>query len=80
MLGQARERAAERGQAPILLLDEIAAHLDQTRRAALFDELCALGAQSWMTGTEESLFADLGARGQFFRVDDAVVAPNGRSE
>jgi len=80
VLGQARERAAERGQAPILLLDEIAAHLDQTRRAALFDELCALGAQSWMTGTEESLFADLGARGQFFRVDDAVVAPNGRSE
>lgn len=76
VLGQARVRAAEQAQAPILLLDEIAAHLDQTRRAALFDELCALGAQSWMTGTEESLFADLGERGQFFRVNDAVVHPS----
>jgi DNA replication and repair protein RecF len=75
VLGQARVQTAERGQAPILLLDEIAAHLDQTRRAALFDELCALSAQSWMTGTEKTLFADLGTRGQFFRVDDAVVSP-----
>jgi len=75
VLGQARVQAEEKGQAPILLLDEIAAHLDQTRRAALFDELCALSAQSWMTGTEETLFADLGSRGQFFRVDDANVIP-----
>lgn len=75
VLGQARVQANVKGQAPILLLDEIAAHLDQTRRAALFDELCALSAQSWMTGTEETLFAELGSRGQFFRVDDANVIP-----
>ena len=75
VLGQARVQADVKGQAPILLLDEIAAHLDQTRRAALFDELCALSAQSWMTGTEETLFAELGSRGQFFRVDEANVIP-----
>ena len=45
--------------APLLLLDEIAAHLDAERRAALFDEVVALGAQSWMTGTDAELFAPL---------------------
>jgi DNA replication and repair protein RecF len=74
VLGQARVQTTERGVPPILLLDEIAAHLDQIRRAALFDELCALGAQSWMTGTDEALFAEMGERGQFFRVHDAIVA------
>ncbi len=73
VLGQARIQAALRGWAPILLLDEVTAHLDQTRRAALFDELCALPAQSWLTGTDQSLFAELGQRGQFFRVHDAIV-------
>ena len=73
ILGQARIQAADRGSPPILLLDEIAAHLDQPRRAALFDELCALDAQCWLTGTDEALFAELGERGQFFHVDDAVV-------
>jgi DNA replication and repair protein RecF len=74
VLGQARIQADLRGQPPILLLDEVTAHLDQTRRMALFDELCALHAQSWLTGTDDSLFAELGERGQFFRVHDAVVA------
>lgn len=73
VLGQARLQASERGWTPILLLDEIAAHLDRERRAALFDELCALGAQSWLTGTDEELFTELGERGQFFRVDDSIV-------
>ena len=51
---------AERtGAAPILLLDEVAAHLDPTRRAALFDRLAGRG-QVWMTGTEAALFADAG--------------------
>ncbi len=49
VLGQARIQAKLRGMAPILLLDEVTAHLDQARRAALFDELCALGTQSWLT-------------------------------
>jgi DNA replication and repair protein RecF len=71
VLAQARVQAAARGQPPILLLDEVAAHLDAERRAALYDELCALGAQSWLTGTDESLFAAMGTRAQMFRVRDA---------
>ena len=74
VLGQARIQADLRGLPPILLLDEVTAHLDQSRRAALFDELCALRAQSWLTGTDDSLFSEMGERGQFFRVHDAVVA------
>jgi DNA replication and repair protein RecF len=73
ILGQARVQSALHGAAPILLLDEVAAHLDRERRAALFGELCALSAQSWMTGTEDALFADMGNRGQIFHVDTAVV-------
>nr|CAM75021.1 Recombinational DNA repair ATPase (RecF [Magnetospirillum gryphiswaldense MSR-1] len=63
------------GLAPLLLLDEVVAHLDETRRLALFDELAGLNAQSWMTGTDESMFAGLGDRAQFFRVADASVQP-----
>ena len=49
-------------------MDEVAAHLDQDRRAALYDEICALGAQAWMTGTEPGLFDALGDRAQFVEV------------
>jgi hypothetical protein len=53
VLADAWELARTRdGQAPVLLLDEIAAHLDARRRAALFEEILALGAQAWMTGTD----------------------------
>lgn len=52
--------AARTGHAPILLLDEVAAHLDPVRRAALFDRLSGRG-QVWMTGTEDALFDDLGS-------------------
>ncbi len=62
ILSNARALAARTGAAPILLLDEVAAHLDAGRRAALFDEICALGAQAWMTGTGPELFAELGPR------------------
>lgn len=58
------------GAPPILLLDEVAAHLDATRRAALYDEICALGAQAWMTGTGAELFADLGDRAQYLEVTE----------
>jgi DNA replication and repair protein RecF len=75
VLAQARERTRSRGVAPLLLLDEVVAHLDATRRTALFDELCGLSAQSWMTGTDEVLFAGFGTRAQFFRVADATVTP-----
>lgn len=62
------ERRVSGGHTPVLLLDEIAAHLDAVRRAALFDEIAALGAQAWMTGTDMSLFAGLGERAQHFTV------------
>ena len=69
MLAEARELAKARdGMAPLLLLDEIAAHLDATRRAALFKEIAALSAQAWMTGTDLKLFQ--GARAQIFAVED----------
>ncbi len=66
MLADARELSrAREGLAPILLLDEIAAHLDAVRRAALFEEIHALAAQAWMTGNDLSLFD--GAPRRYFR-------------
>lgn len=70
ILANARALATDLGRAPILLLDEVAAHLDADRRAALYDEICALGAQAIMTGTEPGLFDSLGPRGQSFAVRD----------
>lgn len=62
--------AERRGRRPLLLLDEVAAHLDPVRRAALFEQLSLRGGQVWMTGTEQSLFAELGAEAQRIRVAD----------
>lgn len=62
--------AGRTGQAPILLLDEVAAHLDPARRAALFDRLAGRG-QVWMTGTEDALFADVGAAATRFAIGHA---------
>jgi DNA replication and repair protein RecF len=75
-LAHVRLVTLSRGQPPLLLLDEIAAHLDAERRLALFDEVVALGAQSWMTGTDASLFAPLGSRAQVMRVTDGRIAAN----
>jgi DNA replication and repair protein RecF len=61
------------GHAPVLLLDEIAAHLDEGRRAALFDLIDGLGGQAFMTGTDRSMFSALGERAQFFTVADGRV-------
>ena len=58
---------------PLLLLDEAAAHLDSDRRAALYDELAALGGQAWLTGTDRNLFDAFGDRAQRFEVSDGVV-------
>ena len=70
--GHANARALRHdlGAAPILLLDEVAAHLDEGRRKALYDEIVALGAQALMTGTEVALFDSLGPRGQYFTVTE----------
>lgn len=76
VLAAARAQArTEAGAAPLLLLDEIAAHLDAPRRAALFDEISAIGAQAWMTGTDPSLFTEMGARGQGFCVTNGALNP-----
>lgn len=68
ILANARALANDLGRAPILLLDEVAAHLDESRRTALYDEICALGAQAMMTGTEPGLFDSLGNRAQSIAV------------
>ena len=60
---------------PLLLLDEIAAHLDANRRASLFGLLNALGTQCWMTGTDQILFEALAGDAQFFNVDEALLTP-----
>ena len=65
-----------RGRPPLLLLDEIAAHLDAERRAALFEEVVALGVQSWMTGTDAELFKPLAGRAQVLHVADGSIAAN----
>ncbi|WP_416367657.1 DNA replication/repair protein RecF [Tritonibacter mobilis] len=70
ILANARALQAQEGAAPILLLDEVAAHLDAGRRAALYDEICALGTQAWMTGTGPELFQELGSRAQHLTVSD----------
>jgi DNA replication and repair protein RecF len=71
VLADARELACgPNGMSPILLLDEIAAHLDATRRSALFEEIVSLGAQVWMTGTDHQLFSELGGQADTFVVND----------
>jgi len=66
------ERSARR---PVLLLDEVAAHLDPRRRAALFDRLDAGGGQVWMTGTERALFAGVPASATHLHVEGGRVSP-----
>ncbi len=75
ILANARALAQDFGAPPILLLDEVAAHLDADRRAALYDEICALGAQAFLTGTGRELFDALDHRAQFVEVtEDAGVS------
>ncbi len=74
LLAHARLILLQRGQPPLLLLDEVAAHLDGERREALFAELFALGGQFWVTGTEEGVFESLRGRAQFFEVRDGDVS------
>jgi len=74
VLAQARMvQSAFDGQMPILLLDEIAAHLDQDRRQGLFDELIRSQAQCWMTGTDKIQFEALHGSAQFLTIDDGKV-------
>jgi DNA replication and repair protein RecF len=69
VLGWARAIAEVRRFVPLVLLDEVAAHLDESRRAQLFEALDSLHAQTWATGTDAHLFSAWGSRAQLFRVE-----------
>ncbi|MGY3463651.1 recombinational DNA repair ATPase RecF [Bradyrhizobium sp. LM6.11] len=62
------------GIVPLLLLDEVVAHLDPSRRAALFDELRKLGAQVWLTGADPAAFAEIGTGGEIFDIESGQVS------
>jgi len=76
ILANARLGAAQKGSLPLLLLDEVAAHLDEARREALFEEILKLGIQAWMTGTDMGLFCPIKNEAQFFSVNNAVITPS----
>jgi DNA replication and repair protein RecF len=78
VLANARLQTAERGRVPLLLLDEVAAHLDEVRREALFEEILSTGSQAWLTGTDPALFASLGDRAQKVAVEDATLTQRSR--
>jgi len=73
VLANARLMRAEVGTAPLLLLDEVAAHLDEGRRSALFSEILATGGQAWLTGTDADIFAEFGAAATHVRVEDGLL-------
>jgi DNA replication and repair protein RecF len=73
VLAHARLIAERRGTPPVLLLDEVAAHLDPHRRAALFAIIADIGGQSWLTGTEAGLFTEAGLQAHLFAVADGLV-------
>ena len=73
LFAAARLQRAKRGHAPVLLLDEIAAHLDRHRRTALFAEILSLGAQAWMTGTDMAVFQELGESAQFLAAENGEL-------
>lgn len=75
VLAHARLIARLDGWAPVVLLDEVAAHLDPGRREALFQALDALSAQVWLTGADPAAFAEIGARARLFAVADGAVRP-----
>ncbi len=75
ILADARLQAMQQGSPPIMLLDEIAAHLDEDRRTALVEEILDLGAQAWMTGTDRTLFAALEGHAHFLNVVNGKVTP-----
>lgn len=74
ILAHAQLIKAERGHPPLLLLDEIAAHLDENRRIALYDILTEIGAQAWLTGTDHNLFTAIENKATFFEIKNATAS------
>ena len=77
VLAYAHLLTIDRQSTPIILLDEVAAHLDENRRSALAENIKNLGIQAWLTGTDESLFESFGGSAQYFKVVDAKVSLSG---
>ncbi|UGA42887.1 DNA replication/repair protein RecF [Bradyrhizobium quebecense] len=77
VLAHATMVAEMTGIVPLLLLDEVVAHLDPNRRKALFDELAKLGAQVWMTGADPAAFLDIGPTGEIFDVESGRATRRG---
>ncbi len=82
VLANARAISAHASKAPLLLLDEISAHLDKKLRTALYEEICNLGLQAWMTGTEEDLFLEFADNAQYLSVceDGSISSIEKKSE
>jgi len=74
VLAHARLQRQTRGEPPLLLLDEVAAHLDAARRDALFAALLGLESQVWLTGTDAALFAPLRGTARFLSVSDGTLS------
>jgi DNA replication and repair protein RecF len=74
VLAHANLVAEMTGLTPLLLLDEVVAHLDPSRRAVLFSELAKLGAQVWMTGADPATFSEVGETGEIFEVNSGEIA------
>jgi DNA replication and repair protein RecF len=74
VLAHAELLTAMTGFAPMLLLDEVVAHLDPNRRAALYDALDRLGAQVWLTGADPAAFAEIVSRAEMFTVGGGTIA------
>ena len=73
VLAHAQAQSELFGQTPLILLDEVMAHLDSVHRSALAEALCSLGGQTWMTGISNELFSDFGARAQVLSISDGTV-------
>jgi DNA replication and repair protein RecF len=74
VLAHAQLQRHTRGESPLLLLDEVAAHLDAVRRDALFELLLGLDGQVWLTGTDAALFAPLRTAARFLSVSDGALS------
>lgn len=72
ILAEARAKAMWKNSVPVILLDEVISHLDEIRRHSLFEEIVAMGAQVFMTGTDREVFAELNGKAQFINIDGGV--------
>ena len=73
ILAQTKCQIADKGTNPVLLLDEVVSHLDETKREALLEKITALNLQAWITSTDEELFKTMKEKAEFFKVEDGKI-------